>query len=397
MTESLRLAFLSSDHPRETARGTGHIISELARRFARAGHSVTVYYPVRGGPPPPEEEWAGVRTVPIGLSGSIRLPFGPNVEYGRRVADRLPADLDIVVGHNEWGGARVMRRVRRLRVSGAGRAPLAVQAFHGIALRFLEVGRGARPAHLRPRLGYYADAFALRRLEGGAARRADACLACSGAVAEEVSSLYRVPRQRIRVIYNGVEPQPSATPEERAASRRAIGLDEETVALLFVGEDTQRKGLDVAVRTVGRLRSRGEPVVLLNFGNAWPSSEGVKSFGLVDEATKRELFVASDVFFLPTRYEGLPAVVQEAAALRLPVVTTRAAHVELGSAGQDYLLLEPNTPEAAAELLLPLLGSKERRRALADAGFRTLGDRGYDREAEEYLAFFRELLTGPPG
>ena len=394
MSDSLRLALLSSDHPRETARGTGHIIAELARRFARAGHEVTVFYPIAGAARPPEDVWEGVQVCPIGWRDRAHLPFGPNLEYSREVGRRLTPELDVVVGHNEWGGRSVMRRVRRLRRIGSGRAPIAVQSFHGIALRFLEIGRAARPARLRPWLGYYPDRLVLRRIEGGAARNADALIACSRAVGEEVSILYRVPRERIRVIYNGVAPQPVPTVEERRTARRSLGLDDTTPALSFVGGDTRRKGLDVAAKAVALLRARGQNVVLLNVGNSWPSSDGVLSFGIVDDPTKRAVLVASDVFFLPTRYEGLPAVVQEAAALGRPVVTTPAAHVEWGSPGRDFLLLDPNTPEAAADLLGPLLGSEERRRAIAAGGLRELGGRGYDGQAEQYLAFFRELLVG---
>lgn len=394
MTETLRLALLSSDHPRETARGVGHVVAELGRRFARTGHEVTVYYPICEAVRPREDVWEGVRVVPIGWSNSARLPFGPNLEYSWRVARRLAFDLDVVVGHNEWGGAFVMRRVRRLRRRGGRRPPVAVQVFHGIALRFLEIGRSARPARVRPQLGYHPDRFVLRRIEGGAARNADACIACSHATGHDVRSLYGVPPERIRVIHNGVEPQPAPTAEERRAARRSLGLDDGTLALSFLGEDTHRKGLDVAVRTIELLRSRGHRVVLLNIGNAWPSSDGVRSFGVVDNPTKRALLVASDVYFLPTRYEGLPASVQEAAALGLPVATTPAAHVEWGRPGRDFLLLDPNTPGAAADLLGPLLGSEERRRTIGDAGLRELGRRDYDQQAQQYLEVFRELLSG---
>lgn len=396
MTESLRLAFLSSDHPQETARGTGHIIAELGRRFVRTGHEVSVYYPVEDRTPPSPSPWQGVRTVPVRVPSRSHLPFGPNIAYSRSVARQLPLDLDLVVGHNEWGGVWVQRRLRQRRRSSAPRGPIGVQAFHGVALRFLEIGRAGRPPRWRPRLGYYSDRIALRYLEGGAARNATAVLACSRAIAEEVGRLYGVPRERFRVIYNGVEPQSIPTGDERAAARRGLGLGDDVFTIAFIGEDVRRKGLEVAVRTVHALRARGETVVLLNLGNSEPSSDGVQSFGVVDPATKRRLLAAADLFFLPTHYEGLPAVVQEAAALRLPVVTTPDAHVEWGSPGRDFLLLEPNTPEAAVELIRPLIGSPERRRALADGGLRALGGRSYDQQAEEYLAFFRELLSAAP-
>jgi glycosyltransferase involved in cell wall biosynthesis len=397
VTETLRLTFVSSSHPSESARGLAHTVSELGRRMAREGHDVEVYYPVRGDRLPPKDVTDGIRSVPVGCTGSVRLPFGPNLEFSWRVARALSAERDVVVGHNENGGVFVMRRARQLRRARSARGPVAVQAFHGIGLRFLQIGRSRRPNRLLPRLGYFSDWAALRALEGGAARRADVCVTCSAAIGKEVRALYRVPPRRIRVIYNGVEAQPTPTPSEREEARRSLGLEDDTVALSFVGEDTHRKGLDVASAAVRLLRERGRHVVLLNIGNPVPSSEGVRSFGVVDAPTKRRVLVASDVFLLPTRYEGLPAVVQEAAALHLPVVTTLAANVEWGEPGRDFVRVEPNTPAATAAALEPLLASPEHRRAIGEAGYRELGSRGYDEPAREYLSLFREMLSGTAG
>jgi glycosyltransferase involved in cell wall biosynthesis len=394
MTETLRLAFVSPHHPSETSWGLTHVLSSISRLMAREGHEVDVYYPVKGSQLPPPDVWEGVRAIPVGWSRAARLPFGPDMEFSWRVARALPPGLDVVMAHNENGGAFVMRRVRQMRRSGSGRSPVAVHAFHGVGLRFLEMGRARRPRQLRPRLGYFSDWLALRWFEGGGARSADACVACSAAIGEELQQIYRIPDRRIRVIYNGVEPERAVTPEERAEARRSLGLADDTSVLSFVGQDTHRKGLDVATRAVSLLVRQGRKVVLLNVGNSTPSTDQVHSFGIVDAPTKRRILVASDVFFLPTRYEGLPLVVQEAAALGLPVVTTAAAHVEWGTPGRDFVLVSPNTPEAAAEALAPLLGSEEARHALAEGGRRELGSRRYDVQAREYLALFRELLAG---
>ena len=394
MTESLRVAVVSPHHPSETSWGLTHTLSELCRRWVRRGHEVEVYYPVRARSPPPSDVWEGVRAVPIAWSRAGRLPFGPDYEFSWRVARALPRERDVVLAHNENGGLFVMRRARRLRRLNSGRAPIAVLAFHGLGIRFLQMGRARRPDRLRPQVGYFSDWAALRALEGGGARNADAIVACSAAIGSEVETIYGVPHERIHVIYNGVDPQPLPTPEERAEARRSLDLPDDLAVVVLLGQDTHRKGLDVATGAVRLLRQRGRSVVLLNIGNTEPSSEGVRSFGVVDAATKRRLMVASDVFLLPTRYEGLPASVQEAAALRLPVVTTAAAHVEWGTPGRDFLLIEPNTPTAAAEALGPLLDSAERRREVAERGLRELGTRSYDVQTDQYISLFRALLAG---
>ena len=394
MTETLRIAFLSSYHPRESARGAGHTIAEIGRRMAAAGHDVDVYYPIRGTRVPPIDLADGMRAIPISGSLAVPFPFGPDLAYSWRAARYLPGDRDVIVAHNEIGGAFVLPRAQRTRRNGSTAPPIAIQTFHGIALRFLQISRSRRPEGIRPQLGYVPDWLAVRTLEGRAARAADACVVCSRAIGDEVRALYGIPPDRIHVIYNGVEAQPTPTAEERRTARAALGLAPGTRALCFIGEDTHRKGLDVALDTVRRLRERGRDVVLLNLGNPVPSSEMMQSFGVVDGPTKRRILVASDVFFLPTRYEGLPAVVQEAAALHLPVVTTPAANIEWGVPGRDFVLIDPNTPEAAVEALLPLLDAEDRRCSVAENGYQSLGSRGYDQQVAEYLALFRELLGG---
>ncbi len=397
MAESLRIAVVSPHHPSEAAWGLTHTLSAICRQMVATGHSVRVYYPVDGTDVPAPHEWEGVQVTPVGRSRARRLPFGPDFEFSWKVARLLGPDLDVVLAHNENGGGPVMRRARRLRRSGGGSGPVAVIAFHGVGLKFLQLGRSRRPDRWRPRLGYYSDWVALRALEGGGAKRADTCVVCSSAIGEELRALYQIPASRIRVIYNGVEPAPAPTPEERAEARRSLGLDEGTAALAFMGQDVYRKGLDVATGAVRLLNQRGHPTVLLNIGNSEPSDGPVRSFGIVDPATKRRLLVASEAFFLPTRYEGLPAVVQEAAAMHLPVVTTAAANVEWGVPNRDFVLFSPNTPEAAVDAILPLLESADRRTAIAEGGFRELGSRRYDQQTREYLALFRELRNRTAG
>ncbi len=393
MAETLRLTFVSPHHPSESSWGLTHTLSAVCRRMAREGHEVDVYYPVKSAAPPPVDYWEGVRALPVACFRAERFPFGPDYEFSWRVARDLAPDRDVVVIHNENGGTFVMRRARALRRAGR-RAPVAIAAFHGLGLRFLQTGRARRPDRLRPRLGYFSDWASLRVLEGGGARNADVCVVCSAAIGRELTALYRVPPSRIRLIYNGVEPEPAPTPEEREAARRSLGIGDGTLALAFMGQDTHRKGFDVATGALRLLAQRGLRVVLLNIGNAEPSSGPVVSFGVVDAPTKRRILAASDVFLLPTRYEGLPAVVQEAAVLHLPVATTRAANVEWGTPGKDFVLIDPNTPEAAADALQPVLESAAARRAVAEGGYRELGSRRYDQQTREYLDLFRQLLDG---
>ncbi len=389
--ESLRIALLSSHHPAERSMGLSHIVSWVAHYLARWGNEVTVYYPATGkGRPPSPSLWEGVRAVGTPADRFPWLPFGAELEFSRRVSRALPPGLHVVMAHNELGGRFAMRR-RGAGAPGAGQ-PLRVAAFHGLSLRFLEMGRARRPPGLRSRLGFQADRSTLRWFEGGGARLADLCVACSHGVAADLVRAYGVAPRRLRVVLNGVDRAPAVLPPEREEARRSFGVPPGTFVLSLLARDPWRKGLDIARKTVHHLREQGVPALLLNAGNEEPPSDGVLGLGVVPEERKRALLAAADVFYLPTRYEGFPAVVQEAAALGLPVVTTPEANLEGGVPGVDYLIVNEEDPIGHAAALRGLYEDPARRDVLALRGRAVLGARTFEAQARQYLELFRTGL-----
>lgn len=398
--ESLRIAFVSSHHPAEQAMGLAHIVSALSRCMSDRGHTVRVYYPMyerpRGGGPQGAVRGTHlkVETVGVPTPRDSRWPFGPETIFSRRVARLLEGDLDVVVVNNEQGGAGVVKQALRLeRAPGAGH-PLAVDVLHGLGLRFLEVGRATRPRSFRTYYaGFWADRLFLRRLEGGGAREVEVCIACSKAVKNDLQSVYGVDPARIHVIYNGVAPASPRTREEHERARERLGIPPGTRVLSFLGRDPYRKGLDLARATVARLREEGESVLLLNAGNDEPVSDGVRTLGSISAEERATMMDACDAFFLPTRYEGFPAVVQEAAARAIPVVTTGEANVELGRPGVDFLEVRPNRVDEHVAALRGALKDLPSLWSMGERGRRTLGTRAYDAQAAEYLALFRRGLA----
>ncbi len=391
--ESLRIALLSSHHPAERSMGLSHIVSWVAQYLSRWGNEVTVYYPIAGeGPPASPSLWEGVRAVGIPVNRFRWLPFGAELEFSRKVTRALPPGLHVVMAHNELGGRFAMRHLGAWSPRNGG--PLRVAAFHGLSLRFLEMGRRRRPPGVRSRLGFQADRSTLRWFEGGGARLADLCVACSRGVATDLVRAYGVGPGRLRVVLNGVDQAPVVLPGEREEARRAFQVPPGAFVLSLLARDPWRKGLDIARETVHRLRAQDVPALLLNAGNDEPPSEGVRSLGVIPEERKRALLAATDVFYLPTRYEGFPAVVQEAATLGLPVVTTPEANLEGGVPGVDYLIVAGEDPGGHAAVLRGLYEDPARRATLALRGRAALGSRTFEAQAREYLELFRAGLDG---
>lgn len=126
---------------------------------------------------------------------------------------------------------------------------------------------------------------------------------------------------RLAVVPNGIEPI-APDPAARTAARAALGLEEEQVAGLFLGELSDRKDPLVAARAA---RAAGPPFVLLVAGDGPLAAElralegpSVRVLGFRDDPDA--LLRAADVFVLPSRREGLSFAVLEAMGHGLAMV-----------------------------------------------------------------------------
>lgn len=96
-----------------------------------------------------------------------------------------------------------------------------------------------------------------------------------------------------------------------------------------------------------------------------------------------EILASADIFVLPSFAEGVPVVLMEAMASRLPVIATRITGVpELVEHGKSGLLVPPGDASALADAIRDLAGDPEKRRAMGEAGrARILADFDVGREA----------------
>ncbi|NOZ81741.1 MAG: glycosyltransferase family 4 protein [Candidatus Micrarchaeota archaeon] len=167
------------------------------------------------------------------------------------------------------------------------------------------------------------------RVEKRNVKKAKKVVVMSKKLASEIIEYYKVPREKIEVVYSGVDsslfkPNPKLGKEVRKVLR--IG-DEPVV--LFVGNPFSRKGLSDLISAV----PKGS--ILLVAGKSLPEDPIEKYIakarrlglrliylGLVKDVQR--YYAAADVFVLPSIYEPFGLVVLEAMASELPVVVTKA-------------------------------------------------------------------------
>ncbi len=130
---------------------------------------------------------------------------------------------------------------------------------------------------------------------------------------------------------------------------------------------------------------------------AWPSGDGVRHLGTLNNADTIAALADHDVFVLPTRYEGMPVGVLEAmGAGVVPVVSRIKSGVpDVVTDDVNGVLPEVGDIEAAASAIADLAGDRVRLERMSAAARRTIADRFDIRErVKDYQALYaryREL------
>ena len=170
----------------------------------------------------------------------------------------------------------------------------------------------------------------------------------------------------------------TVTPDQRAAARAVRWPDGSDLPVVgFVGRLHPDKGLDTLVDAVRLLDRRGIRGRLLLVGGEEGAShllDGLRDAGgWASETTGHVSDVAPyvalmDLLCLPSRREGFPNVVLEAAVAGVACVGTPATGVvDAIVDGQTGVLAADHTPEALADALEPLLRDAEGRARLGAA------------------------------
>jgi glycosyltransferase involved in cell wall biosynthesis len=191
---------------------------------------------------------------------------------------------------------------------------------------------------------------------------------------------------RVRVIYDGLDRGRVRSSLDAAQARATFGLSPEAIVVGSMGYLNPRKGADVLIEAVARVKAHFEgPVRLLIAGAPFPGneaylaelhrqvqalgvSEEVRFAGFVDDVAA--FLAALDVFAFAARApEGFGMAVAEAMAAGVPVIATRLGGIlEVVEDGQSGLLVLPGSVGALAAALLRLLRDPAERARLSANG-----------------------------
>lgn len=193
-------------------------------------------------------------------------------------------------------------------------------------------------------------------------------IAVSDAVAESAHALRLAPG-RLKVLPNGIDLAPYASPFDADTARAAFGLGAGGPLVVAVGRLAREKGFDTLIRAMGAVQAR-LPDARLVLAGSGPEEEALRGLasslrtpsgcpaviftGFVPDVVP--ILRIGDVVAVPSRQEGQGIVALEAMAASRPVVASRVGGLrESVLHDESGLLTAPDDPVALGSALTRLL------------------------------------------
>jgi lipopolysaccharide/colanic/teichoic acid biosynthesis glycosyltransferase/glycosyltransferase involved in cell wall biosynthesis len=209
------------------------------------------------------------------------------------------------------------------------------------------------------------------------------------------------PEQKFRVAYNGIDVQKidclKQSPGQASSLRQELGLAPDTILLSFTGRLSTQKNPGLLIDVLSLLPPN---FVILLIGDCLGQYRDVLQAQVKQlDLGKRVIFMgfrsdviplikATDIFVLPSLWEGLSISLLEAMAAGLPVVATDIkGNNEMIQSGKNGLLFRPQDKQDFADKILSLIDNQGKinsyAQQLAQAGKTTVKTKF---SAENFLA-----------
>ncbi len=235
------------------------------------------------------------------------------------------------------------------------------------------------------------ERWSMRRGIKNSCKWAKNIICVSNNTKRDLVRLYDIKKEKIRVVYEGVN---SALPENTQKSREILqkyGLQNMSY-IIFIGRLEERKnivGILKAFEIIRRHFLLSHKLVLVGKGghnwerikeeiNHHPFVSDIVLTGFVSEEEKWALLRQASVFAFPTFYEGFGLPILEAQQLGVPVVTSHNSSLK-EIARDSALLVDPQKASDIAEKIHTLIADEEMRKKIIAKGFENLARFDWDR------------------
>ncbi len=246
----------------------------------------------------------------------------------------------------------------------------------------------------------------LRRTLRASIRRADHIVTDSEFSKKEILKYYHVPKDKISVVYCGVDFdrfKPLEDKELLNKVKEKYGINKEY--FLYLGTLEPRKNLVRLVQAYAEAKEGKEdfPCLVLAGGKGWMYEEifhTVQNLGLeqdvlftgyVADEEVSVLMAGAFAFCFPSIYEGFGMPVLEAMACGTPVLTSKDSSME-EIAGEETVLVDAMSVEDIIQGLVWLFEDAELRMKLSEQGLSKVKEYTWEAGAKQLMQVYEELV-----
>lgn len=171
----------------------------------------------------------------------------------------------------------------------------------------------------------------------------------------------------IELIYNAVEVDTTKISNNPDWLRNRFNLPANSLICTAIGRLVPVKGYDILIEAINQIIDKVPYFFCLIVGKGECEEALIKQIqeagltnhiqlvGFQDRETVLAILNSSDIFVMPSRYEGTPIALLEAAALGCPIVASASGGIpELVTNDTHALLVQPNDPIALGKGILRL-------------------------------------------
>ena len=207
---------------------------------------------------------------------------------------------------------------------------------------------------------------------------------------------YGIKREKIEVIPNGI------------VLRRFTGHDDKLAldgdpSILYLGLISRRKGIDVLIQAVAKLRSELPNMKLhlvgdghINDFHLLAKKKGIEKHvvfhGLAAHSMVPRYYKSADICVFPSRHEGFGITILEAMTSGTPIIASSIGSFrEILSNGKNGILFKSEDADALSKAILILYQDVGLRKKISHDALRTVIEYSWENIAERYVSLYRCL------
>lgn len=235
-------------------------------------------------------------------------------------------------------------------------------------------------------------------------KRAQKIIAVSESTKRDIIKLFKVPADRIEVIYEGAEKNRISNFESRIWKKK-YGIKDKFI--LYVGTLEPRKNVVGLVKAFDAWQEKNKKIgkdyqLIIAGGKGWKFGqvfkaitaakfgERIRYIGYIPPDHKWELMQEATVFVFPSLYEGFGLPVLEAMSFGAPVITSKVSSIP-EITGQAAALINPRSANQLTEVLTKVLASAKLRQKMSTLGRQQAKKFTWAKTARETLRVYQQV------